>query len=49
MYKYLVMGGEMTKKFIIIEYQQAQEGILLCLVLGVPWVHLPNCMFGLVK
>jgi len=43
------MGGEITKKLIILEYQQAQEGILLCLVLGMPWVHLPNRMFGLVK
>jgi hypothetical protein len=43
------MGGEMTKKLKIIEYQQAQEGFFLCLVLGVPWVHLPNPMFGLAK
>ncbi len=46
---YLVMGGEMTKKLKIIEYQQAKEGFFLCLVLGVPRVPLPNPMFGLAK
>jgi len=29
------MGGKMTIKLKIVEYQQAQEGFFLCLVLGV--------------
>jgi hypothetical protein len=43
------MGGEMTKKLKIIEYQPAQEGFILCLVLGGAWVCLPNPIFGLAK
>jgi len=48
-WKYLVMGGEMTIKLKIIEYQQTQEGSLLCLVLGMPCIGLQNPMFELPK